>query len=50
MRLRMLQLACYRQIKKLQLVIVDTTSAPALYIVGLYYSSSLRSPLKYTDS
>ena len=34
MRLRMLQLACYRQIKKLQLVIVDTTSAPAQYIVG----------------
>ena len=33
-----------------QLVIVDTTAAPALYIVGQQYSCSLCSSLKYTDS
>ena len=34
----------------IQLVIVDTTAAPALYIVGQWYSFSLCSSLKYTDS
>ena len=32
-----------------RLVIVHTTAAPALYIVGQYYSCSLCSSLKYTD-
>ena len=31
------------------LVIVDTTAALALYIVGQYYSRSLCGSLKYTD-
>ena len=34
----------------LLLVIVDTTAAPVLYIVGQQYSCSLCSSLKYTDS
>ena len=32
------------------LVIVDSTAAPALYIVGQWYSWSLCSSLEYTDS
>ena len=35
---------------KVSLVIVDTTVAPTLYIVGQQYSCSLSSSLKYTDS
>ena len=33
-----------------KLVIVDTTAAPALYVVGQQYSCSLCRSLKYTDS
>ena len=36
--------------RQTKLVIVDTTAAPALYIVGQQYSYSLCSSLKYTDS
>ena len=36
--------------RQTKLVIVDTTAAPALYIVGQQYSCSLCSSLKYTDS
>ena len=36
--------------RQTKLVIVDTTAAPALYIVGQQYSYSFCSSLKYTDS
>ena len=42
--------AHFKNSRQTKLVLVDTTAAPALYIVVQQYSYSLCSSLKYTDS